>query len=176
MAAAYRSLTFERLKESVYLTARTSAMVCFLFNRLLDLLLGLAYLGGHEVIEHWVKVLERRRRCSSSSPSHHLPAGLAAGMDGDTHHLCADLPAVAKNLQYRSNPVRHPGLAQHQTSFNTAADGDGRVLPEGFTTACEADGDLRRVAAFVFLVFITMAMVYIFPEIALWLPDKLYGN
>ena len=29
---------------------------------------------------------------------------------------------------------------------------------------------------FVFLVFITMAMVYIFPEIALWLPDKLYGN
>ena len=29
---------------------------------------------------------------------------------------------------------------------------------------------------FVFLVFITMILVHLFPEIALWLPNKLYGN
>jgi TRAP-type mannitol/chloroaromatic compound transport system permease large subunit len=29
---------------------------------------------------------------------------------------------------------------------------------------------------FVFLVFLSMALVYIFPEIALWLPSKLYGG
>jgi hypothetical protein len=27
----------------------------------------------------------------------------------------------------------------------------------------------------VFMVFATMAMVYIFPQIALWLPNLLYG-
>ncbi|TIP76900.1 MAG: TRAP transporter large permease subunit, partial [Mesorhizobium sp.] len=31
LAAAYRALTWQRLKESVYLTARTTAMVCWLF-------------------------------------------------------------------------------------------------------------------------------------------------
>jgi tripartite ATP-independent transporter DctM subunit len=31
LAAAYRALTWARLQEAVYLTARTSAMVCFLF-------------------------------------------------------------------------------------------------------------------------------------------------
>jgi tripartite ATP-independent transporter DctM subunit len=31
IAAGYRALTFQRLKEAVYLTARTSAMVCYLF-------------------------------------------------------------------------------------------------------------------------------------------------
>ena len=29
---------------------------------------------------------------------------------------------------------------------------------------------------FVFMVFMTMALVYIFPELALWLPDQLYGR
>ena len=31
LAAAYRALTWDRLREAVYLTARTAAMVCFLF-------------------------------------------------------------------------------------------------------------------------------------------------
>jgi TRAP-type mannitol/chloroaromatic compound transport system permease large subunit len=29
---------------------------------------------------------------------------------------------------------------------------------------------------FVFMVFMTMALVYIFPGLALWLPDVLYGQ
>jgi TRAP-type mannitol/chloroaromatic compound transport system permease large subunit len=29
---------------------------------------------------------------------------------------------------------------------------------------------------FVFMVFITMTLVYVFPGIALWLPSKLYAN
>ncbi|MGE3367096.1 MAG: TRAP transporter large permease subunit, partial [Rhizobiaceae bacterium] len=57
LAAAYRSLTFERLKEAVYLTARTSAMVCFLFIGSWTFSSVYSYLGGHEVIEHWVQAL-----------------------------------------------------------------------------------------------------------------------
>ena len=29
---------------------------------------------------------------------------------------------------------------------------------------------------FVFMVFISMALLYAFPEIALWLPDQLYSR
>jgi TRAP-type mannitol/chloroaromatic compound transport system permease large subunit len=29
---------------------------------------------------------------------------------------------------------------------------------------------------FVFMVFLTMVVVYIFPEVAMWLPNKLYGR
>jgi len=104
LAAAYRSLTFERLKESVYLTARTSAMVCFCSIGSWTFSSVFAYLGGHEVIEHWVQVLERRRRCSSSSPTHHLPAGLAAGMDGDHHIFVPIFPAVAEKT-FNIDPI-----------------------------------------------------------------------
>ena len=32
----------------------------------------------------------------------------------------------------------------------------------------------RGALPFVFMVFMTMALVYIFPQLALWLPDYLY--
>ena len=34
----------------------------------------------------------------------------------------------------------------------------------------------KWVISFVFLVFLTMALVYIFPGLVLWLPDYLYGS
>lgn len=54
LAALYKSLTFQRLKEAVYLTARASAMVCYLFIGSWTFSLVFSYLGGHEVIERWV--------------------------------------------------------------------------------------------------------------------------
>jgi tripartite ATP-independent transporter DctM subunit len=53
LAIAYRAFTWERLRESVYLTARTSAMVCFLFVGAATFSSIFSYLGG----EHLVKDL-----------------------------------------------------------------------------------------------------------------------
>ncbi|MGL4975272.1 MAG: TRAP transporter large permease, partial [Bosea sp. (in: a-proteobacteria)] len=50
LAAAYRSLSFTKLKESVFLTGRTSAMVCWLFVGSFIFSSIFAYLGGHEPI------------------------------------------------------------------------------------------------------------------------------
>ncbi|MBM3542407.1 MAG: TRAP transporter large permease subunit, partial [Alphaproteobacteria bacterium] len=55
LAAAYRSLDFTKLKESVFLTARTSAMVCWLFVGSFIFSSIFAYLGGQEVIEGFVR-------------------------------------------------------------------------------------------------------------------------
>jgi tripartite ATP-independent transporter DctM subunit len=54
LAAAYRALTWERLKESVYLTVRTSAMVCWLFVGSWTFASVFAYLGGEKVIADFV--------------------------------------------------------------------------------------------------------------------------
>jgi tripartite ATP-independent transporter DctM subunit len=54
LALAYRRLTFPVIKESVFLTAKTSAMVCWLFVGSSIFSAAFALLGGQQVIEKWV--------------------------------------------------------------------------------------------------------------------------
>ncbi|MCM5678501.1 TRAP transporter large permease subunit [Schlegelella sp. S2-27] len=54
LAAAYRRLTFSVVKESVYLTAKTSAMVCWLFVGSAIFSSAFALLGGQDLVEQWV--------------------------------------------------------------------------------------------------------------------------
>ena len=57
LAIAYRSFSFAKLRESVYLTARTSAMVCWLFvgSAIFSSVFG--YLGGQDLVEQFFKSL-----------------------------------------------------------------------------------------------------------------------
>lgn len=54
LAAAYRRLNFQVMKESVFLTAKTSAMVCWLFVGSSIFSAAFALLGGQEIINTWV--------------------------------------------------------------------------------------------------------------------------
>lgn len=54
LAAAYRRLNYVVLRESVYLTAKTSAMVCWLFVGSSIFSAAFALLGGQEIINDWV--------------------------------------------------------------------------------------------------------------------------
>ena len=54
LAAAYRRLNYVVLRESVYLTAKTSAMVCWLFVGSSIFSAAFALLGGQEIINAWV--------------------------------------------------------------------------------------------------------------------------
>jgi TRAP-type mannitol/chloroaromatic compound transport system permease large subunit len=54
LAAAYRRLTFGVVRESVFLTAKTSAMVCWLFVGSAIFSAAFALLGGQELVERWV--------------------------------------------------------------------------------------------------------------------------
>jgi tripartite ATP-independent transporter DctM subunit len=58
LACTYRALTWQRLKESVYLTARTSAMVCWLFVGSATFASVFAYLGGQQLISDFVTGLD----------------------------------------------------------------------------------------------------------------------
>ena len=54
LAIAYRAMTWERLRESVYLTVRTTAMVCWLFVGSNTFASVFAYLGGQQLIADFV--------------------------------------------------------------------------------------------------------------------------
>jgi TRAP-type mannitol/chloroaromatic compound transport system permease large subunit len=58
LAAAYKQLNFRVVKESVFLTAKTSAMVCWLFVGSSLFAAAFALLGGQEVVNKWVLSLE----------------------------------------------------------------------------------------------------------------------
>ncbi|HQR97986.1 MULTISPECIES: TRAP transporter large permease subunit [unclassified Polaromonas] len=54
LAVAYKRLTLSVLQESVFLTAKTSAMVCWLFVGSAIFSAAFALLGGQELVETWV--------------------------------------------------------------------------------------------------------------------------
>jgi TRAP-type mannitol/chloroaromatic compound transport system permease large subunit len=54
LAAAYRRLNLAVLKESMFLTAKTSAMVCWLFVGSAIFSAAFALLGGQALVEEWV--------------------------------------------------------------------------------------------------------------------------
>src|ERR671919_2435097 len=58
LAACYRALSWERLRESVYLTVRTSAMVCWLFVGSWTFSSVFSYLGGEQLVSDFLIGLE----------------------------------------------------------------------------------------------------------------------
>ena len=54
LALAYRQFNLTMLKESVFLTAKTTAMVCWLFVGSAIFSAAFALLGGQELVERWV--------------------------------------------------------------------------------------------------------------------------
>ncbi|MCT7377787.1 TRAP transporter large permease [Chelativorans salis] len=57
LAIAYRALTWQRLQESVYLTVRTTAMVCWLFVGSWVFASVFSYLGGEQLVREFVEGL-----------------------------------------------------------------------------------------------------------------------
>ncbi|MGE0062898.1 MAG: TRAP transporter large permease subunit [Xanthobacteraceae bacterium] len=178
LAALYRSLTFERLKEAVYLTARASAMVCFLFIGSWTFSSVYAYLGGHEVIEHWVQAL-------NLSPVAFLIIAQAIifllGWPLEwTEIIIIFVPIFLPLLKtFNIDPILFGILVSLniQTSFNTPPMAMAAYYLKGVAPPHVKLTDIFSGALpFVFMVFITMILVYIFPGIALWLPDQLYGR
>jgi len=178
LAACYRALTFERLKEATYLTARTSAMVCYLFIGSWTFSSVFSYLGGHEVIEAWVKSLEL-------SPTMFLILAqiiiFLLGWPLEwTEIIIIFVPIFLPLLKsFNIDPIIFGILValNIQTSFNTPPMAMAAYYLKGIAPPHVKLTEIFAGALpFVFLVFITMAIVYIFPEIALWLPNALYGR
>jgi TRAP-type mannitol/chloroaromatic compound transport system permease large subunit len=176
LAFAYKQLNMTVVKESVFLTAKTSAMVCWLFVGSSIFSAAFALLGGQELIERWVlslglsKIqflllsqviifllgwpLEWTEIIVIFMPIF-IPLLPKFGVDPLFFGLL-----VALNLQtaFLSPPVAMAafylkGVAPPQVTLNQIFAG---MMP------------------FMAIQVVALALLYIFPEIGLWLPEVIY--
>ena len=178
LAIAYGQFNLKMLKEAVFLTARTSAMVCWLFVGSGIFAAGFALLGGQEVVNSWVTGL-------SLSPVQFLllaqvlifllgwplewteiivifmPIFLPLLTHFDINPLFFGL-LVALNLQtaFLSPPVAMAafylkGVAPPHVTLNQIFLG---MIP------------------FMMIQILAIFLLYMFPQIGLWLPSMVYGG
>jgi tripartite ATP-independent transporter DctM subunit len=176
LAAAYRELDFPRLKEAVYLTARTTAMVTYLFVGSWTFASVFAYLGGQGLVEELIKGLNMNR-VEFLMLTQFIIFLLGWPLEW-TEIIIIFVPIFLPLLKYfHVDPIVFGILValNIQTSFNTppmamAAYYLKGVAPPQVRLSEIFSGSLP----FVFMVFITMALLYIFPGLALWLPHAFY--
>jgi len=177
LAAAYRSLSFGKLKESVILTARTSAMVCWLFVGSFIFSSIFAFLGGHHPIEQFVTHL-------NLSPFWFLIMTqviiFVLGWPLEwTEIVVIFVPIFLPLLDnFGIDPIFFGVLIalNIQTSFLSPPVAMAPFYLKGIAPPHVNINDIfAGVMPFLFLVIVAMAMFYIFPEIGLWLPRYLYG-
>jgi tripartite ATP-independent transporter DctM subunit len=176
LAAAYRALSYQMLKESVYLTARATAMVCYLFIGSWTFSSVFALLGGQAVVEQFFLAL-------NLSPTQFLLLTQAIifllGWPLEwTEIIIIFVPIFLPLLDdFGIDPIFFGILValNTQTAFNTPPVAMAAFYLKGVAPPHVKLTDIFAGSLpFVFMVFLTMALVYIFPQIALWLPDYLY--
>jgi tripartite ATP-independent transporter DctM subunit len=176
LAAGYGQLTFGRLKESVFLTARTSAMVCWLFVGSWTFSSVFSYLGGHTVIEHFVLSLHM-------SPVQFLLLSqfiiFLLGWPLEwTEIIIIFVPIFLPLLKHFDIDPLFFGILvalNIQTSFLTPPMAMACYYLKGVAPPHVQLTDIFAGAMpFLLLVFLSMFIVYMFPGIALWLPEYMY--
>ncbi len=177
LAGIYRALTWQRLKEAVYLTARTSAMVCWLFVGSWTFASVFSYLGGHGLIEHWILGLD------VGPVGFLIIAQLIIFLLGWplewSEIIIIFVPIFLPMLDtFQVDPLFFGVLValNLQTSFLTppmamAAYYLKGVAPRGV----ELIEIFRGIMPYLGIVLIAMILVYSFPQIVLWLPVYLFG-
>jgi len=177
LAAAYRQLNWSRLKESVFLTSKSTAMVCWLFVGSWAFASVFSLLGGHSVIEHWVTGLDL-------SPIQFLIlAQITIFLLGWplewTEIIVIFVPIFLPLLAaFDVDPLMFGILValNIQTSFLTPPMAMSAFYLKGVAPAgTELMEIFAGIAPFLAMVFVSMALVYIFPEIVFYLPRVFYG-
>jgi tripartite ATP-independent transporter DctM subunit len=176
LAAGYRQLTFERIKEAVYLTARTTAMVCYLFIGSWTFSSVFSYLGGHHVVEQFILSLDM------GTVQFLILTQIIIFLLGWplewTEIIIIFVPIFLPLLEkFGVDPIFFGILValNIQTSFNTPPMAMAAYYLKGIAPPHVQLVDIFKGSLpFVSIVVLTMALLYTFPGIALWLPDYLY--
>jgi tripartite ATP-independent transporter DctM subunit len=176
LAGAYGALNFRMLRDSVFLTARATAMVCYLFIGSWTFSSVFALLGGQSLIEQFILSL-------NLSPTMFLILAQAIifllGWPLEwTEIIIIFVPIFLPLLDtFQVDPIFFGILValNTQTAFNTPPVAMAAFYLKGVAPPHVKLADIFNGALpFVFMVFLAMVLVYIFPGLALWLPDYLY--
>jgi len=177
LAFCYRSLNWKTLKESIFLTAKTTAMVCWLFVGSWTFASVFSYLGGHTVVEHWILGM-------NLEPWQFLVmAQLIIFLLGWplewTEILIIFVPIFLPMLDaFGVNPYFFAMLValNLQTSFLTPPMAMAAYYLKGVVgDQIELIEIFKSIMPYLFIVIFTMVLMYNYPGIALFLPDYFFG-
>ena len=178
LAAAYKQLNFSVVKESVFLTAKTSAMVCWLFVGSSIFSAAFALLGGQDLVEKWVLSLNMTP-LQFMLLSQFIIFILGWPLEW-TEIIVIFMPIFIPLLPHFGVDPLFFGLLvalNLQTAFLSppvamAAFYLKGVSPPHVTLNQIFAGMMPFMVIQVFALF----LLYLFPGIGMWLPGVLYGN
>ena len=174
----YKSLKWKNFKESVFLTAKTSAMIMWLFVGSWTFASVFSYLGGHEVFEAFFKSMDIQ-------PWQFLVITqiiiFLLGWPLEwTEILIIFVPIFLPLVEFFGvNPYFFAMLIalNLQTSFLTPPMAMSAYYLKGVQSRnVELMQIFRGIMPFLGIVILAMVLMYIFPGIALWLPDTLFAD
>jgi len=177
LAFCYKALNWKTLKESIFLTAKTTAMVCWLFVGSWTFASVFSYLGGHSIIELWVLGM-------NLEPWQFLVlAQLIIFLLGWplewTEILIIFVPIFLPMLDaFGVNPYFFAMLValNLQTSFLTPPMAMAAYYLKGVAgDSIELIEILKSIMPYLAIVIFTMVLMYNFPDLALFLPDYFFG-
>ena len=177
LAAGYRALTWQGLREAVFLTARTSAMVCWLFVGSSTFASIFAYLGGEGIIKEFVLGLDM------NSVMFLIAAQIIIFLLGWplewTEIIIIFVPIFLPLLaHFNIDPLLFGVLValNLQTAFLSPPMAMSAYYLKGVAPKTVLLTQIfRGCMPFLYIVIVCMLIVYVFPEIALWLPRAIYG-
>jgi len=177
LAGLYRSLNWLMLKQSVYLTAKATAMVCWLFVGSWTFASVFSYLGGHEIIKDFILGFDL-------APWQFLiMAQLIIFLLGWplewSEILIIFVPIFLPMLDiFGINPYFFAMLValNLQTSFLTPPMAMSAYYLKGVLgDQIQLVQIFKGIMPYLGIVIFTMVLMYQFPGLALWLPDYLFG-
>ena len=177
LAFIYRAMTWQRMRESVYLTVRTTAMVCWLFVGSYTFSAVFSYLGGEHVISEFVQSL-------SLEPWQFLIlAQLIIFLLGWplewSEIIIIFVPIFLPLLAFFGIDPLFFGILvalNLQTSFLTPPMAMSAYYLKGIAPPeVKLTQIFAGVMPFLACVIISMVLMYLFPQIVFHLPTLFYG-
>lgn len=177
LAIAYRAMTFDRLRESVYLTVRTTAMVCWLFVGSYTFSAVFSYLGGEQVIAEFVQGLDL-------TPIQFLIIAqliiFLLGWPLEWSEIIIIFVPIFLPLlpHFGIDPLFFGVLValNLQTSFLTPPMAMSAYYLKGIAPPqIRLTEIFKGVLPYCFMVIVCMVMMYQFPQLVFSLPDAFYG-
>lgn len=178
LAAAYGQFNYPVVRDSVFLTAKTSAMVCWLFVGASIFSASFALLGGQEIIENWVTSL-------GLSPIEFLLLSqviiFVLGWPLEwTEIIVIFMPIFVPLLpQYGIDPLFFGLLValNLQTAFLSPPVAMAAFYLKGVSPPHVSLNQIfAGMMPFMAIQVVAIFLLYVFPQIGLWLPSVLYGR
>jgi TRAP-type mannitol/chloroaromatic compound transport system permease large subunit len=178
LAAAYRQLTLTVVKDSAFLTAKTSAMVCWLFVGSSIFSAAFALLGGQELVEKWVLSMNLSKT-EFLILSQVIIFLLGWPLEW-TEIIVIFMPIFIPLLDnFGVDPLFFGLLValNLQTAFLSPPVAMAAFYLKGVSPPHVTLNQIfRGMLPFMGIQVFAIVLLYVLPEIGLWLPKTLYGR